>query len=119
MPRYIQYDGEYLKFKDYGDRIVKIKESDYLKLMSFPEVRVVRPALEECLMKPSEVWIGAQVVDGITYNYYRYIKLYSNLIFVALITIDESQNFLLNNMYGYLEGEFELAEEDRIGRRII
>jgi len=118
MPIEIQFDGENLIFLDYADRKVTIKENDYLQLMMSEERRAIRPILETCLKDPTEVWWNIEEIEGEQYSYYKYFKAYSNLIFVALVLMDDSVNFELNNFYGYKEGEFDLAEEERKGRLI-
>ncbi len=117
-PREILSDGENLIFEDYGKRKVMINENDYMELMMSTEKRAIRPALEECLKNPSEVWWNIEEVDGEKYSYYKYFKFYSNLIFIALVLIDDNWNFELNNFYGYEKDDFSLAEKERIGQPI-
>lgn len=56
MPRELQSDGENIIFKDYLNRNVTIVHEDYLNLMMSEERRSIRPALEDCLADPTEVW---------------------------------------------------------------
>lgn len=115
----VKTDGENLIFEDYGKRKVTIKQDDYLELMSLEEKRAVRPALEDCLKDPTEVWWNKEEIEAVDYYYYKYIKLFSNLVFVAFVVIDDASNFELNNFYGYHENEFNLAEQERKGQLIL
>lgn len=87
--------------------------------MSLEEKRAVRPALEDCLKDPTEVWWNKEEIEAVDYYYYKYIKLFSNLVFVAFVVIDDASNFELNNFYGYHENEFNLAEQERKGQLIL
>ena len=118
MPIEIQSDGENLIFFDYANRKVTIKETDFLQLMMSEERRSIRPILEDCLKNPTEVWWNIEDIEGKNYSYYKFFKVYSNLVFVALVLMDEALNFHLNNFYGFAENEFELAEKERKGRLI-
>lgn len=119
MTREILSDGENLFFIDYAKRKLRINQNDYLNLMRSEERRVIRPILEECLQKPTEVWWMVEELEGETYSYYKYIKLYSNLVFIAYVIIDERLNFSLNNFFAYNEDEFHLADNERRGQLIL
>jgi len=110
-------DGN-LIFMDYQNRKVIISHEDYLNLIVVTKRQEIRPVLEECLAKPSEIWLSKENVDGKEYYFYKYIKVYSNLVFIAYILLDEAMNLLLNNFYGYEEDEFEEAEKERSGQLI-
>jgi hypothetical protein len=81
-------DGN-LVFKDYQNRKITIPHEDYLELMGSEERREIRSALEDCLRNPSEVWFSVENIEGKDYSYYKYIKLYSNLVFIAYVLLDE------------------------------
>ncbi len=119
MPRIIESDGEYLIFKDYQKRQVIIKHEDYLSLMMVEERQAIRPALEDCLADPTEVWWNVENINGKDYSYYKYIKLYSDFMFVATALLDDSMNFYLNNFYGFEKDEFVEAEKERRGQPIL
>jgi hypothetical protein len=119
MPREIQSDGKNLIFKDYLNRSVSIAHDDYLDLMRSEERRLIRPALEECLADPTEVWWSIETVEGKDYSYYKYFKFYKNLVFLAYVLIDESLHFHLNNFYGFNENEDEKADRERCGQLIL
>ena len=119
MPREILSDGKNLIFKDYLSRNVIIKHEDYLDLMRSEERRLIRPALEECLADPTEVWWQIENIEGKDYTCYKYFKLYKNLVFVAYVLLDELMNFHLDNFYGYEENEFDEAEKERSGQLIL
>lgn len=110
-------DGN-LVFKDYQNRNVIISQEDYLALILDAERQKFRSVLEDCLMKPSEVWFSKDEIDGESHFFYKYIKVYSNLVFIAYILFDEFLNLHLNNFYGYGENEFEEAEKERVGQLI-
>lgn len=119
MPIEVQSDGENLIFKDYLNREVTIKQEDYLNLMMSKKRRFVRPALEDCLADPTEVWWLIENVEGKDYTYYKYIKFYKNLAFVAYVLLDEIMNFHLNNFYGFEENESDEADKERSGQLIL
>lgn len=119
MPRELQSDGENIIFKDYLNRNVSIAHEDYLDLMRSEERRLIRPALEDCLADPSEVWWTIENVEGKDYTFYKYFKFYSNLAFVAYVLLDESLNFHLNNFYGFDENESDEADKERCGQLIL
>ena len=119
MPINVKQDGENLIFEDYAQRKVTIKKEDYLELISIKEKRTVRPALDDCLKNPTEVWWNVEETEVVDYYYYKYIKVFSNLVFVAVVVIDEASNFKLNNFYGFQENEFNLAEQERKGQLIL
>ncbi len=119
MPIEVQSDGENLIFEDYQKRKVIIKHDDYLSLMRAEERRIIRPSLEECLADPTEVWWAIESIEGKDYSYYKYIKLYSDFIFMATALLDDSMNFHLNNFYGFEEDEFAEAEKERRGQLIL
>ncbi len=119
MPIEVQSDGEKLIFRDYLNRKVTILHEDYFDLMASPERRVIRPALEDCLSNPSEVWWTFETIEGKEYSYYKYLKVYRDLVFIAVVLMDDFLNFNLNNFYGYDENEVGLAENDRCGQLIL
>jgi len=119
MPREIQSDGQNLIFEDYLKRKVTIEHEDYLDLLRSEKRRLVRPALEDCLADPTEVWWQIENIEGKDYTFYKYIKLYKNMVFVAYILLDELMNFHLNNFYGFEENEFDEADKERSGQLIL
>lgn len=119
MPRELQSDGENIIFKDYLNRNVTIVHEDYLNLMMSEERRSIRPALEDCLVDPTEVWWLIESVEGKDYTFYKYIKLYKNLAFIAYVLLDELMDFHLNNFYGFDENEFDEADKERCGQLIL
>lgn len=119
MPRELQSDGENIIFKDYLNRNVTIEHGDYLNLMKSEERRFVRPALEDCLAEPTEIWWVLDKVDNKDYSCYKYIKIYKNLVFIAYVILDKSMNFQLNNFYGFEENEFDEADKERCGQLIL
>lgn len=114
----LHYQDGKLFFKDYANRDVSIVEDDYLDLISSPERQEIRPCLEECLLEPSEVWWVYETIDNVEYSYYKYIKLYSDLVFVAYVINNDLLNFTLNNFYAYNEHSFSEAEKERTGQLI-
>lgn len=72
----LQSDGENIIFKDYLNRNVSIAHEDFLDLMRSEERRLIRPALEDCLADPSEVWWSVENVEGEDNTYYKYFKNY-------------------------------------------
>jgi len=110
-------DG-HLVFKDYGNREVTIAQEDYLNLIASPERQAIRPALEECLLNPTEVWWMVEDIEAQNYSYYKYLKVYKDLVFVAVVMHDSVMNFKLNNFYGYDEDNFSEAENERTGQLI-
>lgn len=110
-------DGN-LIFKDYLNREISILQEDYLELLRSPERQMVRPALESCFLEPSEVWWVVEDIEGQSYSYYKYLKVYNNLVFVALVMHTDTMENVLNNFYGYGEDQFELAELERKGQLI-
>lgn len=119
MPIEVQSDGVNLIFEDYQKRKVTIKQDDYLELMMFEKRRVYRPVLEECLKNPTEVWWTIEHVEGVDYTLYKYIKIFSDLVFIAYVVVEDMTCFQLNNFYGFEEDEFEKAEEERSGSLIL
>ncbi len=119
MPIEVKSDDENLIFEDYQKRKVIIKHNDYLNLMMSEERKVIRPALEDCLSDPTEVWWKVERIEDIDYSYYKYLKLYSNLVFVAVVLINTEANFELNNFYGFNENEFEETDKERNGQLIL
>jgi hypothetical protein len=53
------------------------------------------------------------------YSFYKYIKVYRDLVFIAYVLFDESLNFHLNNFYGFGDNEFEEADKERCGQLIL
>jgi hypothetical protein len=119
MPIVAHSDGENLIFKDYQNRKVIIKHEDYINLMMNEDRRAVRPALEDCLAEPNEVWWLVENIEGEDYSFYKYIKYYKNLVFIAYVLFDEYLNFHLNNFYGFGEDETDEAEKERCGQLIL
>lgn len=119
MPREIESDGVNLIFKDYQNRKVTIKHEDYLDLMTSKERRLIRPALEDCLADPTEIWWSIENIGNKGYTYYKYFKIYKDLVFIAYVLLDESMNFHLNNFFGFEENEFDEAEKERCGQLIL
>lgn len=119
MPIIVESDGENLIFNDYLNRTIKIKQEDYLELIRDVERRNIRPALEECFSDPTEVWFNKENVEGKDYYYYKFIKLYSNLAFIAIILIDDLLRLTLNNFYGFDEDELNQVNEERKGQLIL
>lgn len=119
MPIEVQSDGENLIFKDCLNREVTISQKDYLNLMMSEKRRFIRPALEDCLAEPMEVWWLIENIEGKDYTFYKYIKLYKNLAYVSYVLLDESMNFHLNNFYGFDEAEFDEADKERNGQLIL
>jgi len=119
MQREIQSDGQNLIFEDYLNRKVTIEHEDYLDLMRSEKRRSIRPVLEDCLADPTEVWWQIENIEGKDYTFYKYIKLYKNIVFVAYVLLDELMNFHLNNFYGYEENEFDEADKERSGQLIL
>jgi|GEM_PF-2032056 len=119
MPVYVQSDGENLIFTDYLKRKVTIQHEDYLGLMRSEKRRSIRPALEDCLADPSEVWCLIENIEGKDYTCYKYFKVYRNLVFLAYVLLDETMNFHLNNFYGFGENEFDEADKERRGQLIL
>lgn len=115
----VKSDGENLIFEDYKDREVTIKIEDYYNLIFADERKAIRPILEDCLKNPSEVWWNVEKIEGKEYSYRKYIKVFSNLVFVAVVLMDEQLNLELNNFYAYKEDQFDLAEEERVGQLIL
>lgn len=107
-----------LIFKDYNNREVSIAEEDYLSLMADPDRRAIRPALEECLLNPTEVWWMVEDIEGETYSYYKYIKIYRNLVFVAYVLHELGMDFTLNHFLAYDDENIAGAEEERKGKLI-
>ena len=118
MPIENQIDGDNLIFHDYANRKVTINQNDYLQLMMSEERRSIRPILEDCLKNPTEVWWNIEEIDGENYSYYKFFKVFSDLVFVAVVLMDEAVNFSLNNFYGYAENEFDQADKERTGQLI-
>ncbi|NHB70381.1 PBECR2 nuclease fold domain-containing protein [Perlabentimonas gracilis] len=110
-------DGN-LVFKDYQNRKITILHEEYLELMGSEERREIRSALEDCLTNPSEVWFSLENIDGKDYSYYKYIKLYSNLVFIAYVLLNEFLKMKLNNFYGFSMDDIEEAEKERCGQLI-
>lgn len=119
MPIIVESDGENLIFNDYLNRTIKIKQEDYLELIRDEERWNIRPALEECFSDPTEVWFNKENVEGKDYYYYKFIKLYSNLAFIAIILIDDLLRLTLNNFYGFDEDELNQVNEERKGQLIL
>ena len=119
MPIIVESDGENLIFNDYLNRTIKIKQEDYLELIRDEERWNIRPALEECFSDPTEVWFNVENVEGEDYCYYKFIKLYSNLAFIAIILIDDLVRLTLNNFYGFDEDELNQVNEERKGQLIL
>ena len=119
MPRELQSDGENIIFKDYLNRNVTIKHEDYLDLMASIQRQSIRPALEDCLADPTEVWWTIENIEGKDYTFYKYIKLYKNLAFIAYVLLDEFLNFRLNNFSGFDENESEEADKERCGQLVL
>ena len=116
--RVLQCENGKLIFTDYLQRKITITEEDYLKLIANRERREVRPALEECLTDPSEVWWNMETIEGTEYSYFKYFKFYSNVAFVAYVSLDEFMNMSLNNFYGFREDKFDEVDKERCGQLI-
>jgi len=110
-------DG-HLIFKDYLGREIIIAEEDYLALIANPKAQEIRPNLEDCLKTPTEVWWMVEDIDGKSYSYYKYLKIYRDLVFVAYVLHDATMNFSLNNFYAYDEQNFAGAENERRGQLV-
>lgn len=118
MPIEVLSDGENLIFEDYQKRKVTIKHEDYLYIMQDEERQVYRPALEDCLKDPTEVWWTVEHFEGVDFTVYKYIKVYSNLVFIAWVTVENLTKFELNNFYGFEEEKLDEAEMERSGSLI-
>jgi len=119
MPREIESDGVNLIFKDFQNRKVTIKHEDYLDLMTIEERRLIRPTLEDSLADPTEIWCSIESFENKGYTYYKYFKIYKDLVFIAYVLLDESMNFHLNNFFGFEKNEFDEAEKERCGQLIL
>ena len=119
MPIEVKSDDENLIFEDYQKRKVIIKHSDYLSLMMSEERMAIRPVLEDCLMDPTEVWWKVEKIEGIDYSFYKYFKLFSNLVFIAVVMVDAGADFELNNFYSFNDNEFDEADKERNGQLIL
>ena len=119
MPLEVKSDDENLIFEDYQKRKVIIKHSDYLSLMMSEERMAIRPVLEDCLMDPTEVWWKVEKIEGIDYSFYKYFKLFSNLVFIAVVMVDAGADFELNNFYSFNDNEFDEADKERNGQLIL
>lgn len=106
-------------FKDYGNREISIAHADYLELIASPHRRAIRPALEEALLNPTEVYVLLEKIGDDICHSYRYLKFYKNLVFVAIVTVEKGFLFELNNFYGYNENEFDEVENERRGNRVV
>ena len=87
--------------------------------MASVQRRSIRQALEDCLADPTEVWWTIENIEGKDYTFYKYIKLYKNLAFIAYVLLDELLNFHLNNFYGFDENEFDEADKERCGQLVL
>ena len=119
MPIEVQSDGANLIFKDYQHRKIVISHEDYLELIAVPERQQIRPVLEDCLLDPTEVWWSVENSDGINHTFFKYIKLYSNLVFIAYVLLDETMGLHLNNFYAFNDNQFDDAEKERCGQLIL
>jgi hypothetical protein len=115
----VQSDGEHLIFEDYLNRKVTINHEDYLNLMMFEKRRAYRPALEDCLKDPTEVWWSIEHVDGVDYTLYKYIKVYKNLVFIAYVVVEDMTIFKLNNFFGFDDNEIAEADRERCGQLVL
>ena len=100
MPREIESDGVNLIFKDYQNREVTIKHEDYLGLMESEERRLIRPALEDFLADPTEVWWSVENIENKDYTYYKYFKIYKDLVFIAYVVdpYNEYKSMIINTI---------------------
>jgi hypothetical protein len=115
----VQSDGKNLIFKDYQNRSITISHSDYFELIASKERQQIRPLLEDCLIDPTEVWWSVENIEGENYTFYKYIKLYSDLVFIAYVLLDESMGFHLNNFYAFNAEQFDEAEKERCGQLVL
>ncbi|HET8828631.1 MAG TPA: PBECR2 nuclease fold domain-containing protein [Pelobium sp.] len=107
-----------LVLKDYLNREVTIAEEDYLNLIAASGRRGVVHCLDECLLEPTEVWWMVEDINGVSYSYYKYFKIYRDLVFIAYVLHNKTMDFELNNFYGFDENNFHEAEKERRGQLI-
>ena len=115
----VKSDGENLIFEDYQKRKITIPHEDYIELISSKERQAIRPALEDGLTNPDEVWWMVETIEGVNVSYYKYIKFYRDAAFIAYVEIDENLNFHLNNFYAFADENYEEVDKERCGQLIL
>ncbi len=111
-------DGENFIFKDYLERKIIINENNYLELSLSNNRKNFLPVLDDLFLQPTEVWFNMEEIEGESYFYLKYIKVFKDAVFIAFVIMEDEFNFTLNNFYIYDENEFDKADEERVGKLI-